>query len=219
MSRSALLVARCRHVRAAPSRCATIKAKLLWSRGSEGDRGLTLRSPLNVRSSISLIAVAAVVGLLFYGLQSRGSHSLAIGEAAPAVTLPRLEGSGEGSLASYRDRWVLVNFWASWCPPCREEAPALEEFQEQHGNAEFTILGIDSGDLSDDGKAFVDSYGISYPQLRDGQGSAADDFATSGFPESFLIDPKGRLRLMWKGPVTLDDLDEEVAPLLRPNPS
>lgn len=163
---------------------------------------------------MSLIAVAAVVGLLVYGLQSKGGHSLAVGDPAPAVRLPKLEGGGEGSLAGYRGRWVLVNFWASWCPPCREEAPALEVFQKQHGNAEFTILGIDSNDLSDDGRAFVDRYGISYPQLRDGQGSAARDYGTSGFPESFLVNPKGRVRLMWAGPVTLGDLNEEVIPLL-----
>jgi cytochrome c biogenesis protein CcmG/thiol:disulfide interchange protein DsbE len=169
---------------------------------------------LSVRSSISLIAVAALVGLLVYGLQSKGAHRLAVGDPAPAVALPRLEGGGEGSLAGYRGRWVLVNLWASWCPPCREEAPALEQFQKQHGDAEFTILGIDSGDLSGDGKAFVDRYGISYPQLHDGQGTAAHDFGTSGFPESFLIDPRGRVRLMWTGPVTLDELNEEVVPLL-----
>lgn len=152
--------------------------------------------------------------MLTFGLLSKGSHSLAIGDAAPAVRLPKLEGSGEGSLAGYRGRWVLVNFWASWCPPCREEAPTLEEFQKQHGDAKFTVLGIDSRDLSGDGKAFVDRYGISYPQLRDGQGSAAHDYGTTGFPENFLVDPKGRLRQMWAGPVTLDELNEEVVPLL-----
>lgn len=130
------------------------------------------------------------------------------------MTLPKLEGNGEESLAGYRGRWVLVNFWASWCPPCRGEAPALEVFQRRHGNAEFTILGIDSRDLSEDGEAFVDRYGISYPQLRDGNGSAAHDFGASAFPENFLIDPHGRVRLMWKGPVTLDALNEEVVPLL-----
>lgn len=171
--------------------------------------------PLTIRSTISILAVLALVGLLTYGLLRTGGDSLAIGDPAPAVKLPKLEGPGEGSLANYRGRWVLVNFWASWCPPCREEAPALEEFQKQHGNAEVSILGIDSGDLSDDGKAFVDRYGLSYPQLHDGQGSAADDFGTSGFPESFLIDPSGRLQLVWKGPLTSDDLNEEVLPLLR----
>jgi cytochrome c biogenesis protein CcmG/thiol:disulfide interchange protein DsbE len=170
---------------------------------------------LTVRSAISVLAVIAIVGLLTYGLLSKGAHSLTIGDPAPAVRLPKLEGSGEGTLAGYRGRWVLVNFWASWCPPCREEAPTLEEFQKQHGDAKFTILGIDSRDLSSDGKAFVARYGISYPQLRDGQGSAAHDYGTSGFPENFLVDPKGRLRLMWAGPVTLDELNEEVVPLLR----
>lgn len=170
--------------------------------------------PLNVRSFISLAAVTAVVGLLVYGLQSKGGPSLAVGDPAPTVTLPKLEGNGEESLAGYRGHWVLVNFWASWCPPCRGEAPALEIFQKQHGNAGFTILGIDSRDLSEDGEAFVDRYGISYPQLRDGNGSAAHDFGASAFPENFLIDPKGRVRLTWTGPVTLDDLNEEVVPLL-----
>ncbi len=161
------------------------------------------------------MAVAAVVALLVYGLQSKGSHHLGLGEAAPLVSLPSLEGTGEQSLASYRGRWVLVNFWASWCPPCREEAPALEAFQKDHGDAEFTVLGIDSGDLSGDGIAFLDHYGISYPQLRDSQGDAAHDFGTSGFPENFLINPRGKLQMMWAGPVTLDNLNEEVAPLLR----
>lgn len=62
-------------------------------------------------------------------------------------------------------------------------------------------------------------YGISYAQLRDGQGRAAHDYGTTGFPESFLIDPKGRLRLMWAGPVSLEELNEEVVPLLRQKPN
>lgn len=173
---------------------------------------------LTVRSAISALSVVALVCLLTYGLVSKGGHNLAVGDPAPAVTLPKLEGGSEESLADYRGRWVLVNFWASWCPPCREEAPALEEFHERHGSARFTILGIDSEDLSGDGKAFLDRYEISYPQLRDGEGSAAHDFGTSGFPENFLIDPKGRLRLIWPGPITLSDLNEEVAPLLQPSP-
>jgi cytochrome c biogenesis protein CcmG/thiol:disulfide interchange protein DsbE len=165
--------------------------------------------------SISLLAVAAALALLAYGLQSKGSHGLVVGDPVPAVRLPRLDGGDQVSLANYRGDWVLVNFWASWCPPCHEEAPALEEFQRQQGDADFTILGIDSEDLSGDGTAFVDRYGISFPQLRDGRGRTAHDFGTSGFPESFLVDPRGRLRLMWMGPVTLNELNEEVVPLLR----
>ncbi len=156
----------------------------------------------------------AVVGLLAFGLLSKGSSGVALGEVAPASPLPRLSGGGTGSLAEYRGRWVLVNFWASWCVPCKQEAPALEEFQRRHGDRGFTVLGIDSRDLSGDGRAFVRRYRLSYPQLRDGDGSAAHDFGTSGVPENFLIDPRGRVRLLQRGPVTSEYLRADVAPLL-----
>jgi cytochrome c biogenesis protein CcmG/thiol:disulfide interchange protein DsbE len=109
---------------------------------------------------------------------------------------------------------VLVNFWASWCVPCREEAPVLERFQRRHGDAGFTVLGIDSRDLSDDGREFVDQYELSYPQLRDGDGDAAHDFGTTGVPENYLIGPEGKVRLLVRGPVTAGYLDDYVAPLL-----
>jgi cytochrome c biogenesis protein CcmG/thiol:disulfide interchange protein DsbE len=170
---------------------------------------------LSVRSAIAVLAVLAVLGLLAFGLLSKGSSGVALGEAAPTSPLPRLEGGGSGSLADYRGRWVLVNFWASWCIPCREEAPALESFQRLYGNAGFTVLGIDSRDLSGDGRAFVERYGLSYPQLRDGNGDSAHEFGTTGVPENFLVDPRGRVRLLVRGPVSEEYLDGEVAPLLK----
>jgi cytochrome c biogenesis protein CcmG/thiol:disulfide interchange protein DsbE len=161
-----------------------------------------------------VLAVLAVVGLLVYGLVVKGSSRLAIGDPAPKGPLPRLEGEGEGSLAEYKGRWVLVNVWASWCGPCKEEAPALEGFQRQHGGESFTVLGIDSRDLSGDGREFVERYGLSYPQLRDGDGGAAHDFGTTGVPENFLVDPRGRVRLLVRGPVDETYLQNEVAPLI-----
>jgi cytochrome c biogenesis protein CcmG, thiol:disulfide interchange protein DsbE len=169
---------------------------------------------LSARAAIAVLAVLAVVGLLTFGLLSKGSSGIALGEVAPTSPLPRLEGDGNGSLADYRGRWVLVNFWASWCIPCREEAPALESFQRRHGNAGFTVLGIDSRDLSGDGRAFVRRFGLTYPQLRDGNGDAAHDFGTTGVPENFLVDPQGKVRLLVRGPVSEEYLDREVAPLL-----
>lgn len=160
------------------------------------------------------MAVLAVVGLLGFGLLSKGSSGVALGEPAPEEPLPRLQGGGAESLADYRGRWVLVNFWASWCPPCRDEAPELERFQRRHGGPDFTVLGIDSRDLSEDARQFVRQYDLTYPQLRDGDGEAADDYGTTGVPENFLIDPSGRVRLLVRGPVTEEWLRDEVAPLL-----
>jgi len=158
--------------------------------------------------------VVAVVGLLVFGLVSKGSSGLAVGDTVPDPPLPQLEGGGTGSLADYRGRWVLVNFWASWCIPCRAEAPALEDFQRQHGGPDFTVLGVDTRDLSGDGRAFTREYEVGYPQLRDGDGDAAHEYGTTGVPESFLVDPQGRLRLHAVGPVDEEYLSEQVAPLL-----
>ena len=167
-----------------------------------------------MRSSIAVLAVLAVVGLLVFGLVSKGSSGVALGDPAPDAPLPRLEGGGDGSLAEFKGKWVLVNFWASWCVPCKEEAPALQRFQRQHGGAQFTVLGIDSRDLSSDGREFVRRYGLSYPQLRDGDGAAAHDYGTTGVPENFLIDPAGRVRWLRRGPVDASYLKDEVAPFL-----
>ena len=169
---------------------------------------------VSLRSFIAVLAVAAVVGLLVFGLVSKGSSGISVGDAVPKAPLPRLEGGGTESLAEYRGRWVLVNFWASWCDPCREEAPALERFQREHGGPKFTVLGIDSRDLSSDGRRFVKEYGLTYPQLRDGNGDAAEDYGTTGVPENFLVDPSGEVRLVVLGPISEEALREQVAPLL-----
>lgn len=169
---------------------------------------------MSVRSSLAVVAVLAVVGLLVYGLVIKEGSGLAIGDPAPDGALPRLEGEGTESLVDYRGKWVLVNVWASWCEPCREESPALQEFQRKHGGEDFTVLGIDSADLSDDGRAFVEEFGLTYPQLHDGNGDFADAFGATGVPESYLVDPQGKVRVIAKGTVSEQYLEDEVEPLL-----
>jgi cytochrome c biogenesis protein CcmG/thiol:disulfide interchange protein DsbE len=169
---------------------------------------------VSTRSLLAFLAVLGVIGLLGFGLLSKGSANVQVGDAAPSAELPELNGNGTASVADFRGRWVLVNFWASWCVPCRDESPVLESFYRHHRGPDFIVLGIDTQDLSDDGEAFVVRYALSYPQVRDGDGDQADDFGTTGVPESFLVDPKGKLVLIRRGPVDREYLNRFVAPLI-----
>ena len=172
---------------------------------------------MSARAFAVFIAVLAVIGLLGYGLLKKSSDSLAIGDPVPDATteLPRLDGDGAASLADYRGRWLLVNVWASWCVPCRTESPALQRFYAANQGRDFTILGIDSNDLTDDAVAFDHRYGITYPQVRDGSGDYSEgQLGTTGVPESFLVSPQGKLVLHSLGPVSDDYLRTNVAPYL-----
>jgi cytochrome c biogenesis protein CcmG, thiol:disulfide interchange protein DsbE len=171
---------------------------------------------MSARTFVVVIGVLAVIGLLGYGLLSKSGDTIAVGDSAPDKELSVLGGDGSGEIEDYRGSWVLVNFWASWCAPCRSEAPALESFQRQHSPQGFTVLGINLDDTSDDAIAFVRRFGLTYPQLRDGDGSdRRDAYGMTGFPESFLVDPAGKLALIRRGPVDQRYLAEQVAPLIK----
>ena len=158
-----------------------------------------------------------VLALLAYGLASKGESALAVGDPAPDKELPVLGEEGQSaSLADYRGRWLLVNFWASWCEPCRTEAPALERFSREE-KGRLVVLGINLDDASEDALAFIEEFGLTYPQLRDGDGrDRRDAFGMTGFPESFLVDAEGRIALIHRGPVDAEFLAREVQPLIEP---
>jgi cytochrome c biogenesis protein CcmG/thiol:disulfide interchange protein DsbE len=170
---------------------------------------------MSVRALVVLLAVLALIGLLMFGLIGTGSANLAVGDSAPDAELPRLDGEGTGSIADYRGDWVLANFWASWCTPCRDESPTLQRFSEQHRD-DLVVLGIDTQDLSDDALDFVDEYGLTYPMLRDpdSESPLSDEYGATGLPESFLIDPEGDVAMICRGPIDDGDLRELVLPLV-----
>jgi cytochrome c biogenesis protein CcmG, thiol:disulfide interchange protein DsbE len=169
---------------------------------------------VSARTFAIFIGVLAVIALLGFGLVTKDTDALSVGSEIPARDLPELEGSATGSVDDYRGDWVLINVWASWCTPCRDEAPVLERFYRQHRRDGLVVLGVDSKDDSGSGLEFVDEYGLTYPQLHDGPGEYADDLATTGVPENFLVDPDGKLALHRPGPVTEEYLRSEVEPLI-----
>jgi cytochrome c biogenesis protein CcmG/thiol:disulfide interchange protein DsbE len=170
--------------------------------------------PVSARTFAIFMAVLALIGLLAFGLISKGDDPLEPGDPVPEAELPSLDGQSAGSVADYRGDWVLVNVWASWCDPCRDEAPALERFYRTHRDDGLTVLGIDTQDDSASGREFVQEFGLTYPQLHDGSGDYADDLKTTGVPENFLVDPDGKVAVVERAPVTAESLEARFAPMI-----
>jgi cytochrome c biogenesis protein CcmG/thiol:disulfide interchange protein DsbE len=169
---------------------------------------------MSARALLAFLAVCAVIGLLGFGLLSKGEAKVSVGDPVPDRVLPVLGGPGQGSIAEYRGRWVLVNLWASWCIPCRQEAPVLDRFARQDRGRGVDVLGINVQDNSDDALAFLREYKVDYRQLRSIGDERSAAFGSTGVPENFLVNPRGRLALIWRGPVDQSFLEQQVVPIV-----
>ncbi len=171
-----------------------------------------------------IIAVcAALVGLLTYGLSARSNdtsldEALLRGErpAAPDRRLPVLgDTASRRSLADYRGKVVVLNVWASWCKPCKDELPLLEKAQKRLRGADATLVGVNAKDFTDKALATVKRYDLSFPSLRDRDGSFVREYGSVAYPETFVIDRRGRIRAMRRGPVDQAWLDATLPAILR----
>ncbi len=148
---------------------------------------------------IALAGVAAHLGLLVwkvaFGNEDGAADDLARGKvvAAPAFSLERLDEDGGLSMADLRGKAVVVNFWASWCLPCRDEAPVLQETYERYRKQGLVVLGVDVNDFRADARRFMEKYELTYPVVYDGKGSTIGRWGVRGFPETFFVDRSGRL--------------------------
>ena len=165
------------------------------------------------------VIVAGVIALLIVGLANKDigtsiQDSLDEGQRPPApnATLPvLLEADGIGpegskvSLESLRGKVVVLNFWASWCQPCESEAPVLDEVANHYrdrGREDVVVLGIDVQDLREEAMSFASDNGITYASLRDGEDTVKNAYQVPALPETFVIDPEGRIALKVIGQVT-----------------
>jgi cytochrome c biogenesis protein CcmG/thiol:disulfide interchange protein DsbE len=172
---------------------------------------------------IAVICVlAALVALLAYGIAQNSpdrdvDSALARGERAPAPALKLPELGGEErtiSLADYRGRVVVLNFWASWCKPCKDESPLLERWHRRMRDRGGVVLGVDMLDISSDAQDFIAEYKLTYPSLKDKDGDGLEKFGVVQYPETFVIDRRGRIAAVQRGPVDDTFMETKVEPLL-----
>jgi cytochrome c biogenesis protein CcmG/thiol:disulfide interchange protein DsbE len=130
--------------------------------------------------------------------------------AAPDFTLERLDQDGELQLASLRGKVVVLNTWASWCVPCKEEAPFLEQVWRSDRDRGVVVLGLDAKDFRADARRFADRYDLTFPLVYDGPGDVIDGYGVTGFPETFVIDREGRVVRAFVGAVNGEEERAEL---------
>jgi cytochrome c biogenesis protein CcmG/thiol:disulfide interchange protein DsbE len=163
----------------------------------------------------------ALIALLVYGVVHGGQDTtlddaVKKGERPPAPGLdlnrPVLNSDGQRSLASFKGQVVVLNFWASWCEPCRQEAPILATTQRKLSSQHLgTVLGATFQDAPEDSAAFEREFKVSYPSLRDVDTDLAQKYGTRALPETFVIDRKGRVVAISRGVVKQAFLDKAIA--------
>lgn len=169
--------------------------------------------------TVGAVAALLIILLLVVGLMNRGGattidDALETGARPPApdLTLPVLV-SGPGlppagasaSLSDLRGTVVLLNLWASWCGPCKDEAPVLEDIWNTYRGKGVVVLGIDIQDITSDALEFVREYRLTYPSLRDGGDDSKSSLEATGVPETYLIDRTGRIALHIAGPIRSEE--------------
>ena len=165
----------------------------------------------------SVVVIAGgMIGLLAYGFtqDARYIQSPLVARQAPSFTLTLFDGKVV-RLADFRGKAVLVNFWASWCVPCRAEARALESAWQKYKDRGVVFLGVNIQDKEEDARAFMKEFGITYLNGRDASGKIAVDYGVWGIPETFFVDAQGRITYKHAGELKTPTITSKLDAALR----
>jgi cytochrome c biogenesis protein CcmG/thiol:disulfide interchange protein DsbE len=142
--------------------------------------------------ALAVALVAGLLALLIWKVAQGSQNEAAPGKPAPNFTLGRLDRPGSLQLSALRGKVVVLNFWASWCHPCRQEAPALEAASRQFRDR-AVVVGVDVRDESGAARSFLRKYGLSYPAVHDNRDVTWPKYGLTGLPETFFLDRRGRV--------------------------
>ena len=175
--------------------------------------------------------VPAVLGVFLFGIAVLSSVSqntadqaadlssvvpVKVSFAAPDLSLQNINGETQ-SLADFRGNVVLVNNWATWCPPCKAEMPTLAAYYNQHHAEGFTIIAVEAGDSVEGVSKFAQSYGLGFPVWLDLHGDSLKAFGNGTLPNSYVIDRSGTVQYAWTGEISRAMLEKYITPLLAEN--
>lgn len=173
----------------------------------------------------SVLLILILIGVMVAVTQDNGSHLVVVPESewmpqganfTPEFTLTGLESQEAVSLADYRGNYVLLNFWATWCPPCNKEMPDLQAYHTAHRDQNFTLLAVNVEEDAELVAAFMAAHDFDFPVVLDETGEIYARYGGNGLPSSFLIDPTGKIVKAWRpGAITPDMLTRDVTPLLQ----
>lgn len=195
----------------------------MWRSGrrSSSSRGSVARRARLVAQGIAIGLVALLFALLVWTLVTEEGGNLAEaaerGELpqAPDFTLERLDREGELTLSSLRGQGVVVNMWASWCFPCKEEAPVLEQLWQEERERGLVVVGVDVKDFRVDARRFARRFGLTFPIVYDGPGDTWDDYGLTGLPETFVLDRRGRVVEAFVGGINTTEDRERLQDAVR----
>lgn len=182
-------------------------------RGSERYLGMMM-------IGIGLIMFAAIAGIILINQDTAASAPkigsiipASVNFAAPKLELKDLDGNPV-ALSDYHGKVVLVNNWATWCPPCREEMPVLNAYHADHAHENFSIIAVDAGEPEADVRNYAASMELSFPVWLDPDMEAVRVFRNNGLPSSYVVNQDGTVVLAWNGAITRETLEKYVTPLL-----
>jgi thiol-disulfide isomerase/thioredoxin len=135
-------------------------------------------------------------------------------QAVPPLALIDLQGKPVSLIENTRGKMVLVNNWATWCPPCRAEMPELQAYYLAHAGQGFTVIAIESGEPADTVTKFIRQLGLTFPVWLDPTGSALDSFHNINLPNSYMVNQQGTIIMTWTGPINRVTLEKYFTPLL-----